>query len=51
MVVGQNTIVFLYGDLLGARVNMLTWRNGTGAGILRPYNNLAHVLLGPLVCP
>ena len=32
-VVGQYTIVCLYGDLLGARVNMLIWRIGAGAGI------------------
>ena len=53
--VGQYTIVSLYGDLLGARVNVLMWQISAGAGIcvysmiwhmrgyLRCYSNLARV--------
>lgn len=32
-VVGQYTIVCLYGDLLGAQANVRMWRIGAGAGI------------------
>ena len=31
--VRQYTIVCLYGDLLGARVNVLIWEIGEGAGV------------------
>ena len=40
--VGQYKIVGLYGDLSGARVNVLYMVNWCGRGYLRLYANLAH---------